>query len=296
MPASKIKITKNDILLFLTNELEGEKAAYISNIDEKLAGELNSVADKETKESLAKYRRVDDLLSKAADSSFEMPVSLEKKVNAIIASKTKIQKKTASSIFDKITALFNAANLWSLLGGGAAATLGMLSIIQIQPDLLINRFDMREDQLRYRQAEVLNSLKTGEFAGSGCGIVMDGNWLVAENFLVQIPICKSSSSGEAESTLGETDSSLISDGKDVRVGKEFRIYILPHKDIQMRVTYLTEHGQEQDLLQKTELKSGRIHQLPAEEKPFEFTLPTGQDTIIWEVNGKKKLSVKININ
>ena len=104
MPVSKTKITQNDILLFLSNELEGEKAAYISNVDETLEGELNSVADKEIKESLAKYRRVDDLLSKAADSSFEMPVSLENKINAIIASKTKIQKKTSSSIFDKATA------------------------------------------------------------------------------------------------------------------------------------------------------------------------------------------------
>ena len=71
MPASKIKITKNDILLFLANELEGEKAVYISNVDEKLAGELNSVVDKEIKETLAKYRRVDSVLSNAADTSLK---------------------------------------------------------------------------------------------------------------------------------------------------------------------------------------------------------------------------------
>ena len=192
MPASKIKITKNDILLFLANELEGEKAVYISNVDEKLAGELNSVVDKEIKETLAKYRRVDSVLSNAADTSFEMPVSLENKINAIMASKTKIQKKTSSSIFDKLSAFFNAANLWSLLGGGAAATLGMLSIIQIQPDLLMHRYDMRDDQMTFRQGGPRGLVADQLVGESGCGLVMDGEWVVSENFLVQIPICKSS--------------------------------------------------------------------------------------------------------
>ena len=287
MPVSKIKITKNDILLFLTNELEGEKAAYISNLDEKLAGELNSVADKEIKETLAKYRRVDSVLSNAADTSFEMPISLENKVNALITSKTKIQKKTSSSIFDKVTAFFNAANLWSLLGGGAAATLGMLSIIQIQPDLLINRYDMRDDQMTFRQGEPreLADQLVGE---SGCSLVMDGEWVVSENFLVQIPICKSS-------LLKTTNNSVISHGENVNVGETFRIFILPSQDVRMKVTYRTERGLETNLLSKTELKSGKIHQLPAATDPFEFTLPAGQDTIVFDVDGRKELILRINI-
>ena len=287
MPASKIKITKNDILLFLANKLEGEKAVYISNVDEKLAGEVNSVVDKEIKETLAKYRRVDSVLSNAADTSFEMPVSLENKINAIMASKTKIQKKTSSSIFDKLSAFFNAANLGSLLGGGAAATLGMLSIIQIQPDLLMHRYAMRDDQMTFRQGGPRGLVEDQLVGESGCGLVMDGEWVVSENFLVQIPICKSS-------LLQATYNSVMSNGKNVNVGETFRIFILPVTDIRMKVTYQTERGLETNLLSKTDLKSGKIHEHPA-ANPFEFTLPTGQDTIVFDVNGKNELKLKVNI-
>lgn len=282
MPASKIKITKNDILLFLTNELEGEKAAYISNVDEKLAGELNLVVDKEIKETLAKYRQVDSVLSNAADASFEMPISLENKINAIIASKTKIQKKTTSGIFDKVTAFFNAANLWSLLGGGAAATLGMLSIIQIQPDLLIDRASMREVGTVYRGGEILSQI-TDE-----CNFSENSRWNVTEEFLYKIQVCDSQG----------TQSTILS-GETVSVGDEFSILILPTRDLDLSVTYIPEHGESIFLANQKELRQGIILTLPDQsimkDQKYIFSDPAGNDLINFETSSGYNHQIKINV-
>ena len=63
--------------------------------------------------------------------------------------------------------------------------------------------------------------------------------------------------------------------------------------MRMKVTYRTERGLETDLLSKTELKSGRfINYQPTD--PFEFTLPAGQDTIVFDVDGKE-LILRINL-
>ena len=95
--------------------------------------------------------------------------------------------------------------------------------------------------------------------------------------------------------MEETNDSLISDGRDVHGGEKFRVFILPHKDMQMRITYSTERGKEHNLFQKTELKSGKILKLPAAAEPFGFGLTTGQHNIIFDVDGKKELILKVNV-
>ena len=96
MAARKLKISDNDVQLYLLGELEGDKAEYISRINALSHSELKSKMDKEIKSTLVKITNVDNMLQMAADASYSMPTIL--KVGLVLPLLPKLHfKKTSLS-------------------------------------------------------------------------------------------------------------------------------------------------------------------------------------------------------
>lgn len=262
MAQRRSKILDTDLQLYLTGELEGEKLARVSELDAKSLSELARASDRRAKEVLEKLREVDLMFETAALESFPMPVEFENQVEQILASKAKAQKKNSATILDKLRAYFTGPNIWSLAGGGAAASFAMLAVIQIQPALLLS-----SDRLMQTQGSVFRSV---ESADPFCGIKKDGSWIVTDEFLIQIPVC--SVSGEK---------SVLVNGGKVSVGDKFSVFVLPTRDVQLTVRYIEESGTSVALVKQPVLAQGlapkRIF-----EKPLEFGDPKGKDSLEFE--------------
>ena len=283
MATEKLKISDNDVQLYLLGELEGEKANYIENISGSPASGLTSKMDKEIKSTLSKVKSVDNMLQNAADNSYSMPVDLESKISSILASKTAGQKKTSAGFTEKLKNYFTASNIWSLAGGGAVASLCMITVIQIDPELLLDRSSMRNNEAVFRGAGELKSqiLET-------CKVVEDEAWIVTEEFMLQIPVC--SPSGEAVS---------LSNGSSVNIGDEFSIYVLPIKGTTLTVSYQSQGSEDVILADKKLVRPGILLKLPDESvikaSGYAFSEPKGQDAIKLSTNSGYEYGVQFTV-
>ena len=262
MASAKPKISQDDVQLFLLGELQGEKARHIAEIDATDDKNLRLKADKEVKKTLLKIRRVDDLLKASVASCPPIPTALEKQIDQILAASAKSQKKNTTTILDKIKTYFTGSNIWSLAGGGAAASFAMLAVIQIQPALLVS-----SDRLMQTQGSVFRSVGS---ADPFCGIKKDGSWIVTDEFLIQIPVC--SVSGEK---------SVLVNGGTVNVGDKFSVFVLPTRDVKLTVRYLEESGTSVTLLENPILVQA-LAPKRVFETPLEFSEPKGKDSLKFE--------------
>jgi len=283
MPVAKLKITTNDVQLYLLDELKGEKADYISKIDAQSSRDLKLKMDKEIKSSLSKIRSVDAMLQGAADRSYKMPAGLESKISSIIAAKEISQKKTSVSLAEKIKNYFSASNMWSLAAGGAAASLGMLTILQIQPGLLIDYTSIRNNEPVFRGAGEIT-----DRVSDTCGVLEDEAWIVTDEFMLQIPVCSAS----------EKPVSLSNKGA-VNIGDEFSIFVLPIKGTTLTVSYQSQGGEGIVLADKKKVRPGVLFKLPEESvikaSGYAFSEPKGQDKIKFSTNSGYEYSVQFNV-
>ena len=283
MAARKLKISDNDVQLYLLGELEGDKAEYISRINSLSNSDLKSKMDKDIKSTLTKITNVDNMLQMAADTSYSMPADLESRISSVLASKAPVQKKTSLSLADKIKNYFSASNMWSLAGGGAAASLGMLTIIQIQPGLLIDYNSLRTNEPVFRGAGEITSR-----VSDTCGVLEDEAWIVTDEFMVQIPVCSSS-----EKPIS------LSNKTTVNIGDEFSIYILPIKGTTLTVSYQSQGSEDVILVDKKLVRPGILFKLPDEsvikESGYAFSEPKGQDAIKFSTNSGYEYSVQFTV-
>jgi len=269
MAARKLKISDNDVQLYLLGELEGDKAEYISRINALSNSDLKSKMDKDIKSTITKITNVDNMLQMAADTSYSMPEDLENRINSALASKATVQKKTSLSLADKIKNYFSASNMWSLAGGGAAASLGMLAIIQIQPGLLIDINATNAGETVFRGV-VANTAQM-----IGCEATDKGKWFVSDNFLAQVSVCNAN----------QFDA-VLKDGDSVEIGKSFRVFVLPTKVLDLTINYVQQDGKRIQLAEFSGLASGQMVKIPEGlEEPFGFAEPKGTDSIEFSVNG-----------
>jgi len=283
MAARKLKISDNDVQLYLLGELEGDKAEYISRINSLSNSDLKSKMDKDIKSTLTKITNVDNMLQMAADTSYSMPADLESRISSVLASKASVQKKTSFSLADKIKNYFSASNMWSLAGGGAAASLGMLTIIQIQPGLLIDYNSLRTNEPVFRGAAEITSR-----VSDTCGVLEDEAWIVTDEFMVQIPVCSAS-----EKPIS------LSNKTTVNIGDEFSIYILPIKGTTLTVSYQSQGSEDVVLVDKKVVRPGILFKLPdesvIEESGYAFSEPKGQDAIRFSTNSGYEYSVQFTV-
>lgn len=276
MASAKPKISQDDVQLFLLGELQGEKARHIAEIDATDDKNLRLKADKEVKKTLFKIRRVDDLLEASVASCPPIPAALEKQIDQILASSAKSQKKNTTTILDKVKAYFLGSNIWSLAGGGAAASFAMLAVIQIQPALLVS-----SDRLMQTQGSVFRSV---ESADPFCGIKKDGSWIVTDEFLIQIPVCSASG-----------DKRLLVNGGKVSVGDKFSVFVLPTRDVQLTVRYIEESGTSVALVKQPVLAQGLAPKRIL-EKPLEFGDPKGKDSLKFETMHGSEYSINFVVD
>ena len=154
-------------------------------------------------------------------------------------------------------------NVWSLAGGGVAATFAMLMVIQIHPVLLMSS----SDRLMQTQGSIYRG---GEQADPLCGIKKDGSWIVTEEFLIQIPVCSVSE-----------EKSVLVNGGTVNVGDKFSVFVLPTRDVQLTVRYLEESGTSVTLLENPILVQA-LAPKRVFETPLEFSEPKGKDSLKFE--------------
>lgn len=275
MAQRKSKILDTDLQLYLTDELGGEKLVRVSEIDATPMSELKLASDRRAKGVLGKLREVDQMFESAAEESFPMPAAFEKQINEILAAKTRSQKKNTTTILDKIKAYFTGPNVWSLAGGGAAAAFAMLLVIQINPALLISQTTLKRDAV----FRAVDKTKVGD---SPCGLIQGGDWIVTDEFLVQIPIC--SSSGD--------NTSLTIDG-EVNVGDRFSIFVMPIKSNFLSIDYEDQDGNKTSLVTKADLRKGSIFSLP---NVGAFVGPQGREKFNFVTKDGFEFSVKLVIS
>lgn len=295
MATKKFKISDNDVQLYLLGELEGEKASYIENISVSHAADLTSKMDKEIKSTLSKIKSVDSMLQNAADNSYSMPADLESKISSILASKTEGQKKTSTSFTEKLKNYFTASNIWSLAGGGAVASICMITVIQIQPDLLIDPRRVADgmsnssaETQRYRSALTKPSAPIMSVISVPECIEVDREWIVTDKLLIQIPICPSKSISHVEKTVSGFDRAsgwYLDQNGTVRLEENFVIKVLPLDDELVSINYREESGKMTVLVENELVKEGKVSQFPdVLSEPFEFGKPLGNDQIIFKTN------------
>ena len=283
MAARKLKISDNDVQLYLLGELEGDKAEYISRINALSNSDLKSKMDKDIKSTLTKITNVDNMLQMAADASYSMPADLESRISSVLASKASVQKKTSLSLANKIKNYFSASNMWSLAGGGAAASLGMLTIIQIQPGLLIDYNSLRTNEPVFRGAGEITSR-----VSDTCGVLEDEAWIVTDEFMLQIPVCSPSE-----------DPISLSNKEAVNIGDEFSIYVLPIKGTTLTISYQSQGSEDVILADKKLVRPGVLLKLPDESvikaSGYAFSEPKGQDAIKFSTNSGYEYSVQFTV-
>ena len=308
MAATRPKINDSDVQLYLLGELKGDKASYISRIDAAAKAGLKSKMDKEIKSTLSKIRNVDNMLQSSADGSYSMPADLENKISSILASKAGLQKKIPISFGEKLRNYFTASNLWSLAGGGAVASLCMVLVIQIQPDILIDPrahraevFALKDEisslerknernyqALRVEKAEELrvkpskkpilaDRLESLDLADSVLQTLAScsqssNEWIVTEELLIQIPICSSNNAvaEKIERDQERKSSRYLRPNSEVESGEVFYINVLPLKDGVLTIDYRNELGKV-SIINGKEIKQGQVLNLPeALAEPYEF--------------------------
>jgi len=283
MAARKLKISDNDVQLYLLGELERDKAEYISRINSLSNSDLKSKMDKDIKSTLTKITNVDNMLQMAADTSYSMPEDLENRINSALASKASVQKKTSLSLADKIKNYFSASNMWSLAGGGAAASLGMLTIIQIQPGLLIDYNSLRTNEPVFRGAGEITSRLS-----DACGVLENEAWIVTDEFMLQITVCSASEKPVFLSNKGT-----------VNIGQEFSIYVLPIKETTLTVSYQSEDSEKINLTDQKLLKPGVLLKLPdsvgLKGSSYAFSEPKGQDYIKFLTNTGVEYTISFTV-
>lgn len=279
MSAPESQISKNDVQLYLLGELTGEKAIHIEKVDASDFENLHSVGDQEIKTTLAKIRQVDKMLQHAADTSYPMPPTLENKIDSLLAIKNTAQKKTPLSISERLRSYFTTSNLWSLASGAVAASLGMITLIQIQPDLLIHPNFIQTEEMVFRGTGNVSSDVPDE-----CLFLPQKSWIVTEQFLLQIPVCSPSG-----------DKSALTNNTTVAIGDKFQILLLPIEDNVLSITYESQDGQTTRILENENVKKGHTLQLPVSEH-YTFSKPIGSDKISFSTNSGYRYTLRFNVN
>ena len=144
----------------------------------------------------------------------------------------------------------------------------MFVIIEIQPDLLVDTSQLRQNEITFRGAETSN-VKYSLDASS--------KWEVSRDFSFLVQVCDSDG---ATKTLSKTDF--------VDVSQKFIIYILASKRTTINVSYLTGGDGSTSSIFEGQLEEGEIFISDI----FEFYPPLGEDQITVESSsGTKALRV-----
>ena len=277
MVQRKSKILDTDLQLYLTGELEGEKLARVSEIDATQMSELKLLSERRAKEVLGKLREVDQMFESAAEESFPMPVAFEKQVEQILASKAKLQKKNTTSLLDKIKAYFTGANIWSLAGGGAAASFVMLSVIQISPGLLIDLNSVRSADPVFRGGQ--QSQLAPEVA---CAFDPAGSWTVTDEFLLQVQVCSKSDGNK-----------LLTDGGKANDGDGFSIFVLPTQSIDLAISYKDRKGMTTPIAEGLHLDQGKLFSMV---DIGNFKTSIGAESFVFKTGTGETVSLTLTID
>lgn len=277
MVQRKPTILDTDLQLYLSGELEGEKLARISEIDATQMSALKSESERRAKKVLGKLREVDQMFEAAAEESFPMPVAFEKQVEQILASKAKLQKKNTTSLLDKIKAYFAGPNIWSLAGGGVAASFVMLTVIQINPGLLIDQNSVRSIDPVFRGSQ--QSQVASEVV---CALDHNSSWVITDEFLLRVQICPKSG-----------ENKLLNDGGRANEGDRFSIFILPTQTINLRISYRDSKGKTKIIAEDLDLKEGKLFSMIDVGR---FQNSSGIESFVFDTGSGANVSIGLTIH
>ena len=179
MQNSSDKISDKEIQFILQANF-WVQADFIRGIELTSIDLISSERDLLIKEQIAKLRKVDSLLLDAANNSYKMPLELEQKISSTLGLKVSGPKKRRLSLFSWLQNKLQEFDLASLVSGGAVAALSMFVIIEIQPDLLVDTSQLRQNEITFRGAETSNVK---------CSLDASSKWEVSRDFFFLVQVC-----------------------------------------------------------------------------------------------------------
>ena len=265
------KITDENIISFLNDELDNEKSNFISHAmktDKKLKLKIKSIQDLDKKMNLA------------ADNAYQIPVDFLNTIDEIVSQKT---KKSQISLKKKITDWLAKLTLISLMSGsaisgGAFASICLLAFVSIKNPILEQELLQTADNMSENPVYRGNlQLSTQNFPNT---------WLIQNEvaFALSYKITKN------------TKRSLIKNDKIIDARKKVEVNlqdvivfsILPIKSKKVDVIYHSNDGNEIKIYSDLMLNKGEIFV----SKKLTMSEPIGKDRITI-VENKKVILEKI---
>ena len=265
------KITDENIISFLNDELDNEKSNFISHAmktDKKLKLKIKSIQDLDKKMNLA------------ADNAYQIPVDFLNTIDEIVSKKT---KKSQISLKKKITDWLAKLTLISLMSGsaisgGAFASICLLAFVSIKNPILEQELLQTADNMSENPVYRGNlQLSTQNFPNT---------WLIQNEvaFALSYKITKN------------TKRSLIKNDKIIDARKKVEVNlqdvivfsILPIKSKKVDVIYHSNDGNEIKIYSDLMLNKGEIFV----SKKLTMSEPIGKDRITI-VENKKVILEKI---